>query len=151
MREFKYADRVLLEGVVINRPDYEDIVIADTGETGTQVRTGRESRHVHHHPGVPVADLEEELDEVWDLVGHLRQRLAGRGGGPHAWTNDRSNALHALRDARLSAKGPKEVWVKAMVGPGKCITIRTDPDDLNISDTWELPVHPDDVREEDPS
>lgn len=163
MSEFKKGDRVLVEAEVhreyaSGRCTYK---MEDTSEPqAPKFCTGP----VQPDPGVPVADLLEEIDLLWEMV----QSTSGQ------WHVDKANrvgqlqvarACHkdALRTAREAAQEPsfkegEEVWVRAkVVAQCDCNDGSRDPPcdwiDLIVPPRTDqkrrVKVRPDDIRKDD--
>jgi len=159
--EHKKGDRVLVEAEYVDRtgPHRHDVEFLDA-DCDKLIRPFG-CNEIHAHPGVPVADLVEELEllhKIWNAGMYTHnQHLPG-------WktAKDWNARVHQLRDAREAAAEPKldleaeqQIWVRANVADGAEYTdgtfqvfagnLQGNPREVAV-----LRVHPDDIRTEEP-
>ena len=117
--EFEKGDLVLQEYV------YEDEdYFTRAGDPSTKIARRRRWEILHRHPGVPIADLHNEVDELWDFIDSLaiETTVPRQEATPEIMRCDPLSLSHAraFRAAREAAKEPKleegqEVWVRGTV------------------------------------
>ncbi len=95
----------------------------------------------HPHPGVPVADLVEEVDALWAwFADHMPTAILKTRYSDEHW-----EAAQELRAAREAAKEPKEAWIKVQTGDGfRAVNVRTLRGGI-----MSFEPHPDDIRTDD--
>lgn len=104
MTEYRKGDRMLVDGNFMeDEPGSITVAIANN----TAHPRFLEPSFVHPHPGVPLADVMEELEKARSAIYGFVHALPR-----DTWTHGLVDAVEAwerLRDARLAANKPKEV------------------------------------------
>lgn len=144
MSGFKKGDRVLVEAEAQSgNNNVQRVLLRDIYGGAGSYELSLDS--VHHHPGVPVADLQEECELAW------KHRLSASGSQECAERRNQAARYNALRAAREAASAPEytegqEVWVRGTV---KEVNDARAPV-IRMGGMFKCRIHPDDIRTEEP-